>query len=109
MSNPRTLEECMVALNDLLSKEDLAEFIKMSKDDVGRHHHGLGQWIRNHWGLWQGGELLEHMKSLGFIHPDDMSHSIMTEYWNRLHNEPSQIKEDVQYYKEYWEKSKHGS
>lgn len=109
MDKPRNLEECMVALGETLGPEDKAEFIKMSKEDVGLMHHGLGRWIRNNWDLWKGGELLEHMKSLGFIHQDDMSHSILTEYWNRLHNEPSQLQEDIQYYKEYWEKNKYGS
>ncbi len=109
MNKPSNLEECMTALNEMLSKEDIAEFLKMSKDDVGRLHHGLGQWIRNNWGLWEEKELFHHMKSLGFIHQDDMSHSIMTEFWNRLHNEPSQIAEDVKYYAEYWEKNGNGS
>lgn len=109
MNKPRTLEECMTELKEMLSKEDIAEFVKMSKDDVGRLHHSFGQWIRNNWDLWKGGELLEHMKSLGFIHQDDMSHSILTEFWNRLHNEPSQIAEDVKYYAEYWKKNGHGS
>lgn len=109
MNKPRTLEECMTELKSILSKEDIAEFVKMSKDDVGRMHHGFGMWIRNNWDLWKGGELLEHMKSLGFTHPDDMSHSILTEFWNRLHNEPSQIAEDVKEYAEYWKKTGHGS
>jgi Ca2+-binding EF-hand superfamily protein len=109
MDKPKTLEECMEALNKMLSPEEQVEFLKMTKDDVGRLHHGFGRWIRNNWGLWEGGELLEHMKSLGFIHPDDMSHSILVEYWNRQHQQPSQLQEDIQYYKEYWEKSKHGS
>lgn|SRR5574337_515508 len=109
MNKPTTIDECMIAFNEVLSPEDQVEFLKMTKDDVGRLHHSLGRWIRNNWDLWKGGALLEHMKSLGFIHPDDMSHSLMIEYWNRMHNQPSDIEKDIQYYKEYWEKSKHGS
>lgn len=109
MDKPRTIDECMTALTKILDPEDQAEFLRTSKDDVGSLHHSLGRWIRNNWDLWKGGELLEHMKSLGFIHPDDMSHSILTEFWNRMNGHPSQLQEDIQYYKEYWEKTKHGS
>lgn len=109
MDKPRTLEECMVALDNVLDPEDKIEFLKMPKEKLVLIHHTLGRWIRNNWGLWEGGELLEHMKSLGYIHPDDMSQSIIVEYWNRSHNQPSQLQEDIQYYKEYWEKTKHGS
>jgi len=109
VNKPLTLEECMTALKEMLSKEDIAEFIKMSKDDVGKMHMFFGRWIRNNWDLWKEGELFHHMKSLGFIHQDDMSHSILVEFWNRLHNEPSQITEDVKYYAEYWKKNGNGS
>jgi len=103
MDKPRTLEECMVALNKLLSPEDQAEFLKMSEDDLVSLHHGLGRWIRNNWGLWEEQELFHHMKSLGFLHQDDMSQAIIVEYWNRLNNQPSQLEEDIAKYKKYWE------
>lgn len=106
MNKPETLDQCMSALTELLSEEDQAEILKMSEDDVGGMHMGLGMWIRNNWDLWKGGPLLEHMKSLGFIHPDDMSHSILIEFWNRMNNQPSQLQEDIKKYAEYWEKHK---
>jgi hypothetical protein len=102
MDKPTTLEECMIALTKILSIEEQAQLTKMTEDELGDTHHGLGQWLRNNWDLWKGGPLLEHMKSLGFIHPDDMSHSIIKEFWNRLNDRPSQIQEDIKYYAEYW-------
>lgn len=106
MSKPKTIDECMIELTKLLSKEDLAEILKMSANEVGRMHHSLGQWIRNNWDLWKGGELKAHMESLGFIHPDDMSNSILMEFWNRLNNQPSQLQSDIEEYKKFWENNK---
>ena len=105
MDKPKTIEECMIALGNFLSPEDKIEIMKMTRDNLSRLHHGLGQWIRNNWDLWKGGELLEHMKSLGFIHQDDMSQSIIVEYWNRMNNRPSQLQEDIKKYAEYWKKN----
>jgi hypothetical protein len=105
MDKPTTLDECMDGLKDLLKAQDQIEFIRCSKDDLVMYHHGLGQWIMNHWDLWKGGPLLEHMKSLGFIHQDDMSQAIIVEYWNRLNGFPSDIAKDVQEAKEFWGKN----
>jgi hypothetical protein len=107
MDKSSTLEECMIALNKLLHPEDQVELLKMSKDDLISLHHGLGQWIRNNCGLWEELDLFHHMKSLGFVHQDDMSQAIIVEYWNRLHNQPSQLEEDITHSKAYWEE--HGS
>ena len=106
MSKPSTLNECIKALESLLSSEDQLKFIKSSKDDLIKYHHGLGQWIRNNWGLWKGGPLLEHMKELGFTHPDDMSQAIIVEYWNRLNGFHSDLTKDAQEAKEFWDKQK---
>ncbi len=105
MSAPSTLDEAITGLMQILSVEDQVAITRMTEDEVGHLHHGLGQWIRNNWGLWQGGPLLEHMKSLGFIHPDDMSSSILREFWSRMNKLPSKIAEEIEEYKEYWDKA----
>lgn len=101
---PTTLDECMEALKERLSPADQVALIRSSADDLGLYHHGLGQWIRNNWGLWKGGPLLDHMTSLGFLHADDMSMSIIREFWARMNNKPSVLQEDIKKYKEYWDK-----
>lgn len=105
---PITLDECMDALSQVLSKEDNADLIASSENDLIRYHFGLGTWIRNNWNLWAGGPLLEHMKSLGFMHPDDMSQTIIEEYWARKNNKPSKIQEKVKKYGQYWEEMQKG-
>src|SRR5579885_1608223 len=99
---PNNLEEAMAALKDVLSPQDQVEITRMTKDELITLHHGLGRWIRNNWGLWAKGELYNHMKSLGFIHPDDMSQAIIHEYWNRMNNQPSTLKKEAEEYAKYW-------
>lgn len=99
---PTTLDEAIKAFQEVLTPDEQIEITRMSKDELIECHHGLGQWIRNNWGLWAGGPLLDHMKSLGFTHPDDMSSSLIKEYWVRMNQQPSEIDEDIKEYKEFW-------
>ena len=102
---PNTLEEAMECFQELLSTEEQIDFIRMSEEDVGRLHMGFGMWLRNNWGLWdEKSEMCQHMKSLGFMHADDMSHSLMREFWARMNNLPSKLQEEIEYYKNYWTK-----
>jgi hypothetical protein len=104
MNKPTTLEECMAALTQALSEEDRLWLAQMKEEDLITTHHSVGGWIRNNWDLWKGGLLLEHLKSLGFIHPDDMSSSIIREWWARNNNKPSTLQQDIKEYAEYWSK-----
>lgn len=94
----------MTAFMEMFSPERQLELGRMSEEDLVMTHHGLGQWIRNNWDLWKGGALATHMESLGFRHPDDMSSSIIKEFWNRMNNKPSEIQKDIKEYAEYWDK-----
>ena len=101
---PVTIEECMKALQEVLAPDEQIQITKFSEDELHKCHHGLGQWIRNNWDLWAGGPLKTHMESLGFIHPDDMSSSIIKEFWNRMNKLPSSLQEEIKSYKEFWSK-----
>lgn len=103
---PTTIDECMEDLSKILSSTEKDIFMKSSKEELITFHHGLGRWIRNTWKLWQDSELNKYMKSLGFIHPDDMSQAIIIEYWNRLNNQSSDLKQNAEEAKQYWDKLK---
>jgi hypothetical protein len=106
MSIPNNIDEAMTALMETLSPEDQLAITRMTEDEVGSLHHGLGQWIRNNWGLWSGGALQEHMMSLGFTHADDMSGSLLREFWARMNHLPSKMAEEIEEYKKFWASSK---
>jgi hypothetical protein len=89
---PNTLEEAMECFKKLLSAEEQIDFARMSEDDIGRMHHGFGQWLRNNWGLWdETSAMCQHM------------HSLMREFWARMNRVPSTLAKEIEEYQEYWE------
>jgi hypothetical protein len=104
---PKNVYECFIELIKMLDPNKVDDFMMWSEDDISKAHHGLGQWIRNNWGLWQGGDLKDHMMGLGFTHPDDMSHTILLAFHRHLHGLPLGLEKEVAKYKEYWDKNGH--
>lgn len=101
---PDTIEEAMRALDEGLSSDAQKTIINLKEDQVIRCHMGLGMWIRNNWDLWSGGPLKDHLQAKGFMHPDDMSMSLIREWWARKNGRPSTMQAEIKKYAEYWEK-----
>jgi len=104
---PTSLEECFVALENLLTEEERKEFIETEEDQVtGKYHFSLGIWIRNNWQLWSEGELTKYFHEMDIYHPDDMSSIIMLSFHRKLNDKEIRLDEQVQYYNQYWEEVK---
>lgn len=101
---PETFQECNEALNKLLEPADQIALMTLTRDKLIITHTSLGRWIRNKWNLWGGGPLCDNMKLLGFQHPDDMSGTIIKEYWLYLNKLPSEVEQDLVRYNEHWRK-----
>lgn len=86
---PSTLDEALVALDEILKKEDPGLRVALAKtsepDEMAIDlHHSVGQYLRNTWGLWRDSNLSKCMRDqYGIAHPDDMSHRIIVEYCRR--------------------------
>lgn len=107
MSAPTTFKEALTEMKkSLFEKGDHDDFINMSRDELITLHSGWGRSLRNQWGLWQDSPLYQHMTSLGFQHPDDMSQALITECWLELRGLPSELDKLVAEYKVFWDKTK---
>lgn len=82
---PTTIDAAVRVLLGLVPAEELAKITQMSEGDLIDLHFGLGQWIRNNFGLWK--ENLELMQATGAIDPDDASGVIVKALWQRLQDE----------------------
>ena len=102
---PETLPECFVALQNVLSYEDVEKIKNGTENAMVGYHHSLGRWIRNTWGLWGESPLKEWFESKGLKHADDMSGIILTSFWRYLNSKPLEIEEQVKHYVEYWLKN----
>lgn len=98
---PKTLDETVAAIDAMLSDEGRAEVaaaktVEEVQDLIIAAHHGLGQRLRNQWGLWADSELAQHLrKEHGVVHPDDMSHYIMDNYFrSKVRTRYERLRED---------------
>jgi hypothetical protein len=95
---PQTVKTAVAALVELLDDQQKAEVVALAKDDLIELHFGLGQYVRNAFGLWGSNpELLddcarERASQRGdpdsqalMIHPDDAAMLLLEILWHRLH------------------------
>lgn len=82
---PTTIDAAVRVLFGLVPAEELAKITQMSEGDLIGLHFGLGQWIRNNFGLWK--ENPELMQATGASEPDDASGVIVKALWQRLQDE----------------------
>jgi hypothetical protein len=103
---PKDLEDCFNQINTFLN--DSTKFVVrgLSEEQFSTNaHFGLGMWMRNNWQLWGGSRLSKYFNGLGIFHPDDMSGIILDSYYRHLFKKDIKLVEQIQYYKDYWEKS----
>lgn len=101
---PTTVEEAMGALDTILTEGGQWHRVEKISEEtfLTDHHHDLGRWIRNEWGLWSGGPLKTWFETRGIHHADDMSGIIFTNYYRQRHNEPIKLEEQIAEYIQYW-------
>lgn len=92
---PTDLEKCFRELDKMLHPGLKAQMRSGPQEGMIQHHHGLGRWLRNNWGLWGGSHLAKYFFQRGIMHPDDMSGSILDAYWEHLNGEPVEGPEPV--------------
>ncbi|MEL7023278.1 MAG: DUF6794 domain-containing protein [Pseudomonadota bacterium] len=88
---PTTMEEAFAALDAMLSEQDKEQIRSDEECEMIRLHFGLGMWMRNNWGLWQGSALADLLTEKGIHHPDDMSGVILASYWRYLNDLPIEL------------------
>ncbi|MFH7327163.1 DUF6794 domain-containing protein [Desulfurivibrio sp. C05AmB] len=79
---PETVEQAVNKLLDLLHKDETDKIAAMPMAELFLLHFGLGQWIRNEFGLWSENTAL--LESTGRFHPDDAANVIIEALWRRL-------------------------
>jgi hypothetical protein len=102
---PANLKEAIIQLTKIFPDSIQQEALLMTEDEFLSSFFvvfELGQWIRNNWNLWAGGELADDFKSKGIFHPDDMSSIIIKSYYRQLHKQDWELDKQLKYYQDYW-------
>ncbi len=83
--HPTSVDAAVRVLQGMIPEDEQAKIAVISEDELTMLHFGLGQWIRNNFGLWQGNPQL--LASTGQTHPDDASGVIIHAFWQRLRDD----------------------
>ena len=83
---PVTIEESADVVIAALTETEAAKISGMSESELINLHFGVGMWIRNNLGLWQGNDaLIQALREREpGIHPDEASMLIIEQVWRRL-------------------------
>jgi hypothetical protein len=84
---PAILNQAVDKLIADLPLKDKVEIAGMSEYDLDALHPSLGLYIRENYGLWHGGSLLESCRELSGdkdLHPDDAAIFIINRLWEKL-------------------------
>ena len=84
---PATVDAAVHRLLAMLPEADKVGIAAKSQDELIELHFGLGTWIRNNFGLWQGNAALA--QDAGTNEPDDIAGVIIEALWNHLRGDES--------------------
>jgi len=105
-SIPENFDAALDQLDSLIGNPMKAWIRCLPDQEFGdRVHHGLGTNLRNNWGLWKNSVLAKNLRSMGMIHPDDMTAIIFDSYQRKLKGQDIRLKEQIKYYDDFWHKS----
>ncbi len=82
---PKTVDAAVRTLRGLVASDELAKITLLAEDDLVTLHFGLGQWVRNYFGLWEGNP--ELIIATGAEDADGASEVIVRELWLELRGE----------------------
>ena len=82
---PTTVEAAVRLLQGMVPKIEQTKIAAMAEDELMALHFGLGQWVRNHLGLW--GDNAALLQATGEINADDASGVIIRAFWQALRDD----------------------
>ena len=86
---PESVGAAVLLLKELMPDDEQAAISAMAEDHLIKLHHGLGQWVRNHLGLWGENPVL--LAATGEQTADDASDAIIRAFWSALRAELPKI------------------
>jgi hypothetical protein len=79
---PVTVDAAARTLRGLVSPEEQAKICSLNEYELVSLHWGLGQWVRNNFGLWGSNPAL--LNATGKEGAEDASEVILREFWRSL-------------------------
>lgn len=86
---PETVDAAVRLLFGMVDEARQAEIAAMTNDELYKLHFGLGMWIRNNMGFYDGNAQL--LKDTGEVDPDDASMVIIRAFRDCVNSEKPKI------------------
>lgn len=99
IEKPTNLQECFKTLDYIIGCcEDGDWFLSVGESEaVLNSHYGLGELIRDGWGLWsRDSRIFNLLSDMGLNNADDMSSFIIRSYHRRLNNKDIEIYKQIE-------------
>lgn len=93
---PKDLQQAHDILSLRMDPSLIAVFRSSTQQEVVAYNTSVGRWIRNSWGLWNGGPFRDYMRRLGLRHPDDMSELVLVTFSRDLRGAPLGVEKEAQ-------------
>ncbi len=94
---PKNLDEAMMEIQALSSKEALKKFQYGNEDLVcKRLHFGLGRWMIYNWNLYEGSRFSHYLKEQGLSHPDDQAQLVIVSLHRQLNKKEVDVEGQIE-------------
>jgi len=104
---PKDINECFTQIDKFWSDSTKKQVKSWTENEfTAKAHLGFGTWMRNNWGLWGGSRLSKYFNDMGISNPEDMSGIILASYHRYLLDNPVNLNEQLNFYKDYWAKAR---
>ena len=82
---PTTVDAAVRILRGLVPVDEQAKITSLTEDQLLSLHFGLGQWVRNYFGLW--GSNADLLRATGETDADNASGVILHKFWLALRDD----------------------
>jgi hypothetical protein len=97
---PIDILDAFKELDKKLEPDVKAKLVALKEDDVEQKVSGLGLWMCQNWGFYDGSRFSEYLKQTGVTYPEDMARMTIVSYHRQCNKKDIGLRELAQKYKD---------
>jgi hypothetical protein len=97
---PIDIFDAFKELDKKLEPDVKSKMIALKEEEVEQKVSGLGLWMCQNWGFYDGSRFSEYLKQTGVTYPEDMARLTVVSYYRYCHKKDIGLRELAQKYKD---------
>jgi hypothetical protein len=97
---PIDIFDAFKELDKKLESDTKTQFVALKEEEVEQKVSGLGLWMCQNWGFYDGSRFSEYLKQTGVTYPEDMARMTVVSYHRQCHKKDIGLRELAQKYKD---------